>query len=256
MNKLADDSSSRLFYTQGLSRFFGGVGAVNKVDFTVRENELVSLIGPNGAGKTTLVNVITGLYPPTSGKVIFKGEDVTRFPPHKMIRKGIARTFQISSVFLGLTVYENIRLAKQNYRGGSLKLFSTRESLKTVTEETWELLERVGLADSADSVAKNLAYGQIRVLEIALGLSGKPVILFLDEPTAGMSYGETHRMTELIRKLTDEQSVVVIEHDMDVVMSISDRITVLEQGRIIAEGKPEEIQQNERVKEAYLGTGE
>lgn len=241
------------FYTSNLSRDFGGVRAVNQVNLHLRENEIRSLIGPNGAGKTTLVNVITGRIFASSGKVIYKGEEITNKPVHTVVKKGISRTFQISSVFPTLSVFENVRIAKQAYLGGSRRILSSKGSLKRVDDETWGILEELGLKESAYAQAKNLAYGDIRILELAIALSRKPHILFLDEPTAGMSSGETKRTTELIRQLAEDVTVVIIEHDMDVVMSISDKISVLDQGSIIAEGSPQEIRDNPKVKEAYLG---
>ncbi|MCG6895063.1 MAG: ABC transporter ATP-binding protein [Desulfobacteraceae bacterium] len=242
--------------TEDLCRHFGGVMATNKVCIDIEANGLRSIIGPNGAGKTTFINVVTGRLPASSGKVTFRGRDITNKPTHKLVKMGICRTFQITSIFQNLTVFENVRIAKQARLGGSLRVFSARKSLKAVTEQTWAILERLELQDLADQPAKNLAYGDQRVLEVAIALAGEPQILFLDEPTAGMSPAETQHISELIRGLADEISVVLVEHDMDLVMSISDVISVLHYGSIIAEGKPEEIQNNEMVREAYLGKEE
>jgi branched-chain amino acid transport system ATP-binding protein len=241
------------FYTTDLCRYFGGVKATNNVNFKIEENELRSLIGPNGAGKTTLVNVITGRIPASSGSVFYQAKDITNKPPYLLVKRGISRTFQISSFFPDLTVFENIRVANQAYLGGSYRLFSSKLHLKEVNEKTWNVLEQLGLVDVAEVQAANLAYGDQRVLEVAISLSSHPKIMFLDEPTAGMSPAETRKTTQLIRSLTKDMSIVLIEHDMEVVMSISDTITVLQQGTVIAEGTPEEIRENEQVKEAYLG---
>jgi ABC-type branched-subunit amino acid transport system ATPase component len=244
----------RILSTKNLYRHFGGVIANNDINLEFRTNQLKSIIGPNGAGKTTLINVITGLLPSTSGKVFFQGHDVTNSPPHELVKLGICRTFQITSIFHGLTTFENVRIAKQAQRGGSFRIFSSKEGLAEVNEETWAILERLDLQEMANIESETLSHGHQRLLEIALAMAGDAKILFLDEPTAGMSPAETEHISLLIRGLTDSMAVVLVEHDMDVVMTVSDEITVLNQGRIIAEGTPEEIQLNEKVKEAYLGT--
>ena len=240
--------------TENLCRHFGGVIANNAINVEFRANKLKSIIGPNGAGKTTFINIITGLLPSTSGLVFYQDHDITDSPPHELFKLGICRTFQITSIFPGLTTFENVRIAKQSQRGGSLRLFSTKESLKEVNDETWVILKRLHLVEMANVLSENLSHGDQRVLEIALAMAGNAKILFLDEPTAGMSSGEAEHISSLIKGLTDSMSVVLIEHDMDIVMSISDEIIVMNQGKIIAEGSPQEIQLNEKVKEAYLGT--
>jgi len=247
---------STLLHTQELCKHFGGILAVNNVNITTEENELRSIIGPNGAGKTTLINLITGRFPASSGQVFFLDKDITNKPPHELVRLGICRTFQITSVFLGLTAFENIRIARQSHLGGSLKLFSSKESLKEVNESTWAILERIGLQEKALQPAKNLAHGDQRLIEVGIALAGNPKILILDEPTAGMSPTETNHIAELIRRLSRNLSVILIEHDMEVVMAISDKITVLHWGGVIAEGNPKEIQENKFVKEAYFGEEE
>ena len=247
---------SELLCTENLCRSFGGVMATNQVCFSVDKQGLTSIIGPNGAGKTTLINIVTGKIEASSGKIFFKGQEITDKPTHELVKMGICRTFQVNSLFKDLSVFENLRIAKQAKRGGSLRIFSSKQSLKAVTEETWALLERLGLKDLAIRPAKNLAYGDQRVLEVAIAMAGNPKILFLDEPTAGMSPTETRHISELIKDLANEICVVLVEHDMDMVMSISDRITVLQYGCIIAEGTPEEIRNNQQVREAYLGKEE
>ena len=244
---------STILSTKELHRHFGGVMAVNNVSVEFIDNQLKSIIGPNGAGKTTLINVITGRLPASSGTVMYQDRDITNRPTHELTRLGICRTFQITSIFPGLTVFENVRIAKQTQRGGSLRIFSTKESLKEVNDETWGVLDRLHLKEKANIISTNLAHGDHRLLEVAMALASEPKILFLDEPTAGMSPAETKHIARLIKGLTDTISVVLIEHDMDVVMAISDEISVLHQGSIIAQGPPEEIQENEAVKEAYLG---
>ncbi|MBW2149365.1 MAG: ABC transporter ATP-binding protein [Deltaproteobacteria bacterium] len=242
--------------THELSRRFGGVTAVNNVSLKVEKNGLLSIIGPNGAGKTTLFNVITGRIPASSGQVFYQGHNITNKAPHRIVKLGISRTFQKSSIFYGSTVLENVRIAKQAKIGGSLRILSSKEKLKNVNEGTWAILEQLGLTDQAEIPASTLSHGDQRLLEIGIALAGDPRVLLLDEPTSGMSPRETERTTKLVRRLTGEIAIILVEHDMEVVMSISDRISVMHQGKIIADGTPEEIQQNELVKEAYLGKEE
>lgn len=247
---------AELLCTENLCRQFGGVMATNRVCFSVDTQGLRSIIGPNGAGKTTFINLVTGKLGVSSGKIVFNGQDITNKPTHELVKLGICRTFQINSIFENLSVFENLRIARQAQKGGSLRIFSSKQSLRSVTEDTWRLVERFGLTDLAARPAKNLAYGDQRVLEVAIALAGDPKILFLDEPTAGMSPAETRQISKLIRELADKICVVLVEHDMDLVMSISDKITVLQYGCTIAEGTPEEIHNNEQVREAYLGKEE
>jgi len=243
------------FYTKDLRKSFGGVMATNEVSVAFGATGLRSIIGPNGAGKTTFINLVTGRIPATSGKVVYQGKDITNRPTHKLVRMGICRTFQITSIFQNLSVYENVRIAKQACLGGSLKIFSTKHALKAVNEQTWAILERLELTEKAGHPAKNLAYGDQRVLEVAIALAGEPKLLFLDEPTAGMSPAETDHISQIMQMLAKEIAVVLVEHDMDLVMAISDLITVFHFGSVVAEGTPDQIRANELVKEAYLGTG-
>jgi branched-chain amino acid transport system ATP-binding protein len=242
-----------LLSTKELCRSFKGVKALSRVNLEFRSKGLKSIIGPNGAGKTTLVNVITGRFPASSGAIIYLNREVTKRCPHQLCRMGISRTFQITSIFAGLTVFENVRIAKQTKKGGSLRILSSRQSLKQVNEATWDILELTGLSDFGDTESGNLSHGDHRLLEIAMALANEPRILFLDEPTAGMSPAETQEIAQLIKKLAKDISIVLIEHDMDVVMAISNEITVLNQGMVFAEGSPEEIQTNDKVREVYLG---
>lgn len=242
--------------TDKLNRQFGGVRAVDNANINVEEKKIKAIIGPNGAGKTTLFNVITGRLPATSGKVFYQGHDITNKPPHELVKMGICRTFQINSLFLGVTVFENVRIAKQARSGGSYKIFSARETLMEINEGTWSILEQVGLKDQKKALASELSYGDQRSLELGIALAGDPKLLLLDEPTAGMSQGETGRITQLIKELAKDITVVLVEHDVEMVMAISDSISVMNQGRIIAEGSPEEIRQNSSVREAYLGEEE
>jgi ABC-type branched-subunit amino acid transport system ATPase component len=240
--------------THDLSRHFGGVAALNLVSLDIVDKQVHSIIGPNGAGKTTLINVITGLLEASGGKVVYQDKDITTRPIHDRVKMGLCRTFQITSIFMGLTVHENIRIAKQAQAGGSLRVLSRRENLKEVSQATEDIIRRVGLEDVADVSANCLAHGDQRVLEVAIALAGNPKLVLLDEPAAGMSPTETDQVSELIKSLGQEMAVVLVEHDMEVVMTISDRVTVLHQGGIIADGSPEEISNNEQVKAAYLGT--
>lgn len=242
-----------LLCTENVCRQFGGVMATNRVCFSVNHSGLTSIIGPNGAGKTTFINIVTGKIGVSSGKIFFKNKEITNKPTHELVKMGICRTFQINSLFQDLSVFENLRIARQARKGGSLKIFSSKQSLREVTRDTWAMLEKLGLQDMAARPAKNLAYGDQRVLEVAIAMAGDPKILFLDEPTAGMSPAETRHISKLIKELATQICVVLVEHDMEMVMSISDRITVLQDGCIISEGTPEEIRNNSQVREAYLG---
>ena len=244
---------SAILEIRNLHRHFGGIAAINGLSMTLSENELQSVIGPNGAGKTTLFNVITGRLHASSGQVFYEGQEITNKPPDEIVRLGIGRTFQKSSIFPGHTVFENLRIARQAKLGGSRRIFSSKTRLNQVNDDTWQILERLRLADQAKTIASTLSHGDQRVMEIGIALAGSPRLLLLDEPTAGMSLRETERTAELIRNLAKELTVVLVEHDMEVVMSISDRISVMHQGSLIAEGTPVEIQSNELVREAYLG---
>ncbi len=246
-------SQATLLTTKDLSKHFDGVMAVNLVNLEVTDQEVHSIIGPNGAGKTTLINVITGLLAASEGSVTYQGQDITTKPVHERVRLGICRTFQITSIFMGLTVYENVRIAAQSHLGGSLRIMSPRGGLKRVNAKTEQILERVGLTHVAGRQAELLAHGDQRVLEVAISLASEPQVLLLDEPAAGMSPAETDQMSELIAALGTEMAVLLVEHDMEVVMAISQRITVLHQGGVIARGTPEEIASDQQVREAYLG---
>ncbi|HSR11442.1 MAG TPA: ABC transporter ATP-binding protein [Thermodesulfobacteriota bacterium] len=239
---------------RNLHRHFGGVAAINGVNLDFAERELRSIIGPNGAGKTTLFNVITGKISAHSGSIVFHDRDITNRPPHEIVQAGICRTFQKSSFFPGLTTLENVRISRQTRLGGSHRFFTSRESLRGAREESLAILERLGLADKAGMPASNLSHGDQRLMEIGVALAGSPRLLLLDEPTAGMSPRETERTVCLVRDFAREVPVILVEHDMEVVMAISDQISVMHQGRIIAEGAPEEIKRNDQVREAYLGT--
>jgi branched-chain amino acid transport system ATP-binding protein len=241
-----------LLEIENLMKAFGGFQATDGVNLAVERGSLRSLIGPNGAGKTTLFNQITGYLVPDSGRVMFKGDEITGLHPYEISRKGITRAFQIINIFPRLAVVESVQLAILAKRGKTLQCFAPAKNM--VREEAMAVLETVGLAERADSLARELSHGDQRVLELALALAGEPELLLLDEPMAGMSPFERVKVTELIQKVHDRGlTVLFCEHDMDVVFGISERVTVLHQGRVIAEGKPEDIKKNEEVHMVYLG---
>jgi branched-chain amino acid transport system ATP-binding protein len=242
-----------LLEIENLVKAFGGLQATDRVNLSVEKGSLGSLIGPNGAGKTTLFNQITGYLVPDSGRVAFRGEEITGLHPYEISRKGITRAFQIINIFPRLTVVESVQLAILAKRGHTLKCFAPARRM--VREEAIAVLETVGLAERAGALARELSHGDQRVLELALALAGEPELLLLDEPMAGMSPFERVKVTELIQKIHQDRRLTILfcEHDMDVVFGISERVTVLHQGRIIAEGKPEDIKKNEEVHMVYLG---
>jgi branched-chain amino acid transport system ATP-binding protein len=240
--------------TKDLKHSFGSLAVLSGVDLQIEEGERHAVIGPNGAGKTTLFNTITGTYRPTSGKVFFKGKDITGCKPHKLARIGIGRSFQITSTFTKLTAFQNIRLAILSKEGVRLNLFNRVDKMEKITRETYDMLKRINLYDDRDTLAASLDYGKARALEISMALSTDPELVLLDEFAAGMSKKETTDAVTLIRKLTEGKTVVIIEHDMDVVFSLTDRITVLHYGKILATGKPEDIRNHQAVKDAYLGS--
>ena len=245
-----------LLEIDNLMKAFGGFQATDGVNLSVEKGSLRSLIGPNGAGKTTLFNQITGYLVPDSGRVAFRGKEITGLHPYEISRKGITRAFQIINIFPRLTVVESVQLAILAKRGESLKCFAPAK--KMVLGEAMAVLETVGLAEHAPALARELSHGDQRVLELALALAGEPELLLLDEPMAGMSPFERVKVTELIQRIHQDRGVTVLfcEHDMDVVFGISEKVTVLHQGRVIAEGPPEEIKKNKEVHMVYLGQSE
>ena len=242
--------------TKALYHDFSGLEVLFDVNLEVEEGERHAIIGPNGAGKTTLFNVITGTYQPSRGEVFFKGDDVTGFPPHRMVRRGMGRSFQITSTFNRMTAFQNIRMGILSKRGIRFNMLRKVDKMDDVTRETDEVLKRINLHGERNIPASALSYGKSRSLEISMALATDPELVMLDEPTAGMSVDETRNAVELIRKLTEGKTAVIIEHDMDVVFSLADRITVLHLGKILAVGPPSEIRENQAVKDAYLGETE
>jgi branched-chain amino acid transport system ATP-binding protein len=252
-----EPAGSPILQTEGLTKRFGSLTAVDSVDLAIPRGEFRSVIGPNGAGKTTLFNLLTGVMSPTEGRVRFAGEDVTALAPHERVRRGIGRSFQITTVFGGLTVGENVRLAAQAVEDRSFSptdwLFRPANSFDAVNRRASEALESVGLAALADELAASLAYGDRRRLELGIVLATDPELVLLDEPTAGMSREETVDTMRLIKRALDDRTLVLIEHDVDLVMNVSDQVTVLDRGSILASGTPQEISNDESVQAAYFG---
>jgi branched-chain amino acid transport system ATP-binding protein len=239
--------------TEQLTVRFGGLTALNQVSISVEPGEVRAIIGPNGAGKSTFFNCVTGVLRPTAGRILFDGEDITGLPPHRVARKAIARSYQITNILPGATVLENVRIAAQSRRH-AWSLLRHHRAWGDVLERAREVLRAVGLADKEDEQAANLSHGEQRNLEIGIALATEPKLLCLDEPTAGMSVTETRATVELIRRIAPDHTILIVEHDMEVVMGLAHTITVLHYGRVLAEGTPAEIQANPRVQEVYLKT--
>lgn len=239
--------------TKGLCHDFNGMQVLFDVDLEVKEGERHAIIGSNGAGKTTLFNVITGKYRPSKGRILFKGRDVTGFRPHALTRIGIGRSFQITSTFPKLTSFQNLRLAVMSQRGIRFNFFRKVDNMSALSRETDKALGRLDLQDQRDVPAGLLSYGKGRSLEVSLPMATDAELVMLDEPAAGMSREETHQAVQLIRRLTEDKTMIIVEHDMDVVFSLADRITVLHRGAVLATGPPDEIRKNRNVKDAYLG---
>jgi branched-chain amino acid transport system ATP-binding protein len=239
--------------TEALTVRFGGLTALNGVNFAVERGEVRAIIGPNGAGKSTFFNCLTGVLRPTSGTILFDGTEIAGFPPDRISRCGIARSYQITNILPNAGTLENVRVAAQSRRHG-WNLFAHHRAFRDIIEKAEQALDAVGLLGKADELAANLSHGEQRTLEIAIALATEPQLLCLDEPTAGMSAAETRETVELIRRIGENLTILIVEHDMEVVMGLADRITVLHYGEILAEGTPAEIQQNPRVLDVYLKT--
>lgn len=237
-------ASVNILETQGLSKSYGGLLANNNIDFTLSRGKITALIGPNGAGKSTFVGMLCGRIPASSGRVYFDGKDISNLPAHKRIRLGIAYTFQITSIFPGLSVEKNIELAARR---------ALNSSPKIINEKITSVLARINLTDRRDQRAGDLSYGHQRILEIAMGLAQDPKLFILDEPTQGLAESEVEEFIALIKSLSGQTTILLIEHNMDVVMKAADQIAVLNFGELLAEGSPQEIHDNDAVQSAYLG---
>jgi branched-chain amino acid transport system ATP-binding protein len=247
--------SPNLLETVKLTKYFGDTHAVDKVDFTIGEGEVLALIGSNGAGKTSLVNLISGLIPADSGQILFRGEDVTRQPVHGRIESGIARSFQIVNLFDELTLLDNVALSIFSREGMTRKLFSLADHQTAVWKEATDILRQFGLESKGESLAGGISQGERKLLDVAVAYALKPQLLFLDEPTSGVSTREKAPIMDVISSIVRSQKItaVVIEHDMDIIFKYSDRIVVMHEGVILASGTPEEIRRNETVKDAVFG---
>jgi branched-chain amino acid transport system ATP-binding protein len=249
---MADDF---VLQTSGLTKEFKGFFAVNGVDLSIRRGTIHALIGPNGAGKTTCFNLLTKFLNPSSGRIHYKGEDITRTSPSEVARKGLVRSFQISAVFPNLTALENVRIALQRGRGENFDFWRSQSALQGLNGKSLELLEAVGLLDFAHTPAGELSYGRKRSLEIATTLALDPELMLLDEPMAGMAQEDVERIAALIKKVSANRTILMVEHNLSVVANLSDFITVLARGRVLAEGTYATVSKDERVIEAYIGVG-
>jgi branched-chain amino acid transport system ATP-binding protein len=246
---------SIILETRGLTKEFKGFVAVNNVSLQVRRGTIHALIGPNGAGKTTCFNLLTHFLEPTRGQIFFNGREITGSPPARIARMGLVRSFQISAVFPHLTVLENVRIALQRKRGGSFDFWRSEMVLKRLDPAARELIEAVGLSEFAETVAVELPYGRKRALEIATTLALDPEMMLLDEPTAGMTHSDVERIAALIKRVSANRTVLMVEHNLSVVSTLSDRITVLQRGEVLAEGDYKSVSANPQVIAAYLGAG-
>ncbi|MCA1959525.1 MAG: ABC transporter ATP-binding protein [Desulfomonile sp.] len=244
-----------LLEVRDLSKAFGNVVTANNLNLSLTAGVLTSIIGPNGAGKSTLINILTGFIPPDSGRIIFQSQDITYEPIYRRVRLGLCRSFQVVNVFTGLTLFENISIPILAAHRRANGLFSTVSGEKAVREEAHRILQRIGLQEQGDLPASALSHGDQRVLEVGIALAARPKLLFLDEPTAGMNPVERIKILENIRQLSQEGEVtfVIVEHDMDIVFSLSERVIVLHRGDVIGDGPPEQIKADPHVREVYLG---
>ncbi len=242
--------------TSGLVKEFKGFRAVNDVNLRVQRGHIHALIGPNGAGKTTVFNLLTKFLIPTAGKILYNGHDITTEKPAQVARRGIVRSFQISATFPNLTVLDNVRIGLQRATGTSYHFWKPASSLNRLDDRAMELLETVGLTEFADTMTVELAYGRKRALEIATTLATEPELMLLDEPTQGMGHEDVDRVTQLIKKVSANRTVLMVEHNMNVVASIADKISVLQRGQVIAEGPYATVSTNPQVLEAYMGSAE
>ena len=248
-------SEDDILVTEGLGKSFGGFAAVSDVNLKVRRGSIHALIGPNGAGKTTCFNMLTKFVAPSFGRILFNGRDITATRPADVARLGLARSFQISAIFPHLTALENVRVALQRHRGDSFDFWRSKKTLTPLNAHAMELLDQVGLADWANSVAVEISYGRKRALEIATTLALDPEMLLLDEPMAGLGLEDIDRIAALIRRVSANRTILMVEHNLQVVADLSDRITVLTRGRVLAEGDYRAVSANQQVRQAYIGVG-
>jgi len=241
--------------TKDLHKHFGSLTAVNGVSLSIGKGKRHAIIGPNGAGKTTLFNLLSGRFKPSQGRILFYGKDITGMPPYRISRLGIARSFQIINVFPQLSVFENVHTVLMSKHHIRYDFLRSLKRWKKVTDETVRLLEQIGLLDKKDVLAGFLSYGEQRGLEVGLTIASDPELILLDEPTAGMSMDETRQAIKLIDRVTKGKTLLIIEHDMEVIFSLADVITVMQYGKVVTTGSPEEIRKDQRVREAYLGDG-
>ncbi len=253
MAEAAGKSANPILELQGVYKDFDGLEVLFGINMGIQQGERHAVIGPNGAGKSTIFNIITGKYVPSKGKIFFKGQDVTGTSPYKLNRRGLARSFQITNIFRTMTVFQNVRNAILSKNKIRYNMFSRLDRMKDINEQTERVLEQIGLLDRKDVTAGLLSYGQQRALEIGLTIATEPDLILLDEPTAGMSSEETREAVKLIGRVTQGKALIIVEHDMEVVFSLADRITVIYYGEVLASGPPDEIRQNQKVKDAYLG---
>jgi branched-chain amino acid transport system ATP-binding protein len=246
-------ASAGILRTQVLTVRFGGLTALDNVDFEIQRGEVRAIIGPNGAGKSTFFNCLTGVLRPTAGRILLNGENITGLPPNRVSQRGIARSYQITNILPNASTLENVRIACQS-RAHGWSMLSHHRAYRDIIDKAQAVLESVGLRSKANELAANLSHGEQRNLEIGIALATQPQLLCLDEPTAGMSAAETHDTMALVRRIGKNLTILIVEHDMQVVMELAQRITVFHYGRVLAEGSPAEIQQNPRVQEVYLKT--
>jgi branched-chain amino acid transport system ATP-binding protein len=252
-DEAVDSGPATLLRTEDLILRFGGLTALNRVNFEVGRGEMRAIIGPNGAGKSSFFDCLTGVLRPSSGRIVFNGDDITGLSPDRISRQGMARSYQITNILPNSSTLENVRIAAQSRRHG-WNMLNHHLAYRDILEKAEAVLSSVGLWDKKDELAANLSHGEQRNLEIGIALATEPQLLCLDEPTAGMSSAETRDIVELVRRIAQNLTILIVEHDMQVVMELADRITVLHYGEILAEGTPAEIQRNPRVLEVYLRT--
>jgi len=253
MTEKGKEEDRTILELRDIYKDFNGLKVLSEINLKIKEGERHAIIGPNGAGKSTLFNLITGKYLPTHGKIFFKGRDITGESPFKLNRMGLSRSFQITNTFRTMTVFQNVRNAVLSKNEIRYNMFSLLSNMNGITEEAERIINQIGLLGQKDMLAGELSHGHQRALEIGLTLATAPELMLLDEPSAGMSIEETRETVKLIERITEKKTLIIVEHDMDVVFSLSDRVTVLYYGKILASGPPNEIRNDQRVKDAYLG---